>query len=142
MRYISLMICPVFVLLAGCVHESAIPLGDDKMEIDVSAAPVYGRAGAQRIALENAAKATLKMGYDKFIILNSDGWNESTFHSASYGQANVNVAGGQAAGGSYADTMRHPESKLIIKMFHRGDKGSAKAVDAHQILELNKDDAN
>ncbi len=126
-------------IISGCVHESAIPLGNDMMEIDVSAAPVYGRAGAQRIAFENAAKATLKMGYDKFIIINNAGWNESTFNAGSYGQASMNGFSGQASGGSYAETMRHPESKLVIRMFHKGDKGSAKAVDARSIIELNKE---
>ena len=126
-------------IVSGCVHESAIPLGNDMAEINVSAAPVYGRAGAQRIALTNAAKATLAMGYDKFIIVNSDGWNESTFHSGTYGRASVNVAGGQASGGGYAGSMRNPESKLIIHMFHNDDKGSTKAVDAKNILELNSD---
>ena len=123
------------LVLSACVHESAIPLGNDMAEIDVSAAPVYGRAGAQRIALENAAKTTVAMGYDKFVITNSDGWTESTFNSGSYGQANVNAVGGQASGGGFANTMRHPESKLIIRMYHDGDKGSAKAVDARAVLK-------
>lgn len=136
-----LAIFSVMLLVTACVHESTIPLGNDMAEINVSAAPVYGRAGAQRIALANAAKTTIAMGYDKFIVTNSDGWNESTFNSGSYAQANVNTMSGQASGGGFANTMRHPESKLIIKMFHNGDKGAAKAVDAHKIIEMNKDKA-
>ncbi len=50
--------------LNGCYHESTIPLGNDMMEIDVSAAPVYGRAGAMDMALKRAATATINAGYE------------------------------------------------------------------------------
>lgn len=124
-------------LMSGCVHESAIPLGNDMAEVDVSAASVYGRAGVERIALENAAKITLKMGYDKFIVVKNSDWNESTLSAGSYNQATVNPYGGQASGGSQISTRRNPESKMLIHMFHNGDKGSAKAIDANKILEMN-----
>ena len=74
------------------------------------------------------------MGYDKFIVTNSDGWNESTTAGFSQGTANVNAGGGFAQGSSGFGTIRHPEAKLVIKMFHNGDKGSEKAVDARQFL--------
>lgn len=139
MRKVLFVTC---LLLCGCAHESAMPLGNDLMQIDVSAAPIYGRAGAQRIAFEKAATATLDAGYDKFIVLNSGGWNEQTAQGGSYSQYNANVmanqyngfGSAQGNGGSYYGTMRHPESSMVIRMFHYHEKGSDKAIDARAIV--------
>ena len=140
MQKTKLLVIATAALLAGCTHETAIPLGNDRMEIDTSVAGVYGRAGAMRIAMHKAAVSTVQMGYDKFIVENTNGWNETTEGGASF--ANVNgSANGQSAsvagqGGSSWGTQRHPEAKIIIHMFHDGEKGSAKAVDAHKLLEM------
>ena len=109
------------------------------MQIDVSAAPVYGRAGAQRIAMENAAKTTLKMGYDKFMVVKNSGWNESTFTAVSSSNVTANAYQANGSSGSYAGTNRHPEAKILIRIYHYGDKGAANAVDARQTLDLTKD---
>lgn len=126
-------------LLSGCVTESAIPLGNDMAQIDVSAAPIYGRAGAVRIAMENAARATLDLGYDKFIVLGNEGWNEAGASGGSYGafNANGNMNGVSASGseGGFFATHRNPEAKMVIKMFHNGDKGSSKAIDARSLVK-------
>jgi hypothetical protein len=120
------------------VHESAIPLGNDLIQIDVSAAPVYGRAGAQRIAYENAAKATLKAGYDKFIIVSNEGWTEQTYQSGSFSQVTASgtpaVAQAQGTSSSWAGTLRHPEAKMTIRVFHANDPGAEKAIDARAVL--------
>lgn len=127
------------LFLTACVHESVISLNANTVQIDVSAAGVYGRAGAQRIAFENAAKATIDYGYDKFVVVNNEGWNESSFSAGSYGSFGMNAnqvaANAGGAQGSYATTNRHPESKMIIKMYHYKDKGAANAIDAHKIIE-------
>lgn len=123
------------VVLSGCIQQSAIPLGNDMMEINVSAAPVYGRAGAVKAAYTEAARATIAAGYDKFIVANNDGWTESGFVAASHGSANINRYGGQANQNAFAGSQRHPEAKMLIKMFHAGDKGSEKAIDARQVVQ-------
>jgi hypothetical protein len=128
------------LLLFGCVHESAMPLGNHMAQIDVSAAPIYGRAGAQRIAMENAARTTLKMGYDKFVVVNTTGWNESTIQGGSYGSFNGNANNISGSGGGGFSSVRHPESKLVIRMFHNGEKGARSAVDAQSILDQAKED--
>jgi len=135
-----LLFAATLLALGGCYQQAAIPLGNDMMEIDVSAAPVYGRAGAMDMALTRAANATLKAGYEKFIVLNDNGWTESTLYAGSYGQATVNPSTGQASQGSFAGTARHPEVKMVIRMFHDGDKGAAKAVDAQSVLSQQKTD--
>jgi len=126
------------LLAAGCVHESAQPLGNNMAQIDISASPVYGRAGTQRMAMEKAANTTLQMGYDKFIVISTNGWSETTVsgaHSGSFQgsatQTSSVISGSQNSGFS---SFRHPESNLIIRMFKNGEKGSANAVDARQYL--------
>jgi hypothetical protein len=130
-----LLLAATLLVLAGCVHEAAIPLGNDMMEIDVSAAPIYGRAGAMDMALKRAANATLKAGYDKFIVMNNNGWNENSIAGGSYGTANANTMQAQAQNGSAFGTLRNPEVKMVIRMYHDGDKGSAKAVDAREVVK-------
>lgn len=122
MKHTPFLLLTAALLLSGCVHESSVPLGNDKAEINVSAAKVYGRAGAQRIAFEDAAKFTLKMGYDKFTVDNQDAWSENSALNNS--------------------VTTHPEAKMVIRMYHDGDKGSEKAIDARAILEMNKDTDN
>jgi hypothetical protein len=125
--------------LTACVNESAMPLGNHMMQIDVSAAPVYGRAGAQRIAMENAAKATLQAGYDKFIVLGNNDWNETTIAGGSHGSVSGSfnntsgyISGSQSSGFS---SLRNPESKLVIRMYKNGEKDADSAVDAQQYLD-------
>jgi len=131
-------ICTIAAALTACSHEAAIPLGNDMMEIDTSVAPVYGRAGAQRIAIHKAAEETIAMGYDKFIVVNNDGWNELTASGGSQATYNANVGqmGGSASGEKTSGwgVQRHPEAKLVIHMYHNGDKDAEKAVDARQVL--------
>jgi hypothetical protein len=130
-------VCAIALLL-GCVHESAMPLGNDLIQIDVSAAPVYGRAGAQRIAMTDAAKACLKAGFDKFVIVSNEGWTEQTYQSGSFSQVTAAgtpaAASAQGTSSSWAGTLRHPEAKMIIRVFHTGDSGSEKAIDAKAVL--------
>ena len=118
-----------------------MPLGNDLIQIDVSAAPVYGRAGAQRIAYQNAAKATIAAGYDKFLVVSNEGWTDTTYQGGSFGQATASgtpaAASAQGSSGSWFGGLRHPESKMIIRVFHANDPGAEKAVDARAILNSN-----
>lgn len=126
------------LLVTGCAVQSAMPLGNDMMQIDVSASPVYGRAGAQSMAYKKAAQATLDAGYDKFIVVNNAGWTEGVASGSSYGQVSGNASGFSGSSGSTFNTFRKPEISMVIRMFHKGQKGGEKAVDAHKILEAKK----
>lgn len=121
--------------LAACVRQTAIPLGNDLAEIDVSTSAVYRRAGAQEFALKKAAQTTLDYGYDRFMVVRSDGWNEVTVGGASYGNLNGNATGFSGQSGSFADSTRSPEVKMVIRMLHNGDKGAERAVDARAVLK-------
>lgn len=122
------------IVLSACASQTATPLGNDMAQIDVSAAPVYGRAGAQRMAMEKAAQTTIDYGYDRFMVLGNKAWTELQGGGGSYGQ--FNAMGNQANGnfGSGWSINRAPETTMVIKMYHNKDKGASKAVDARQFL--------
>lgn len=133
MRSIVPVILTIFILSA-CAAQNAMPLGNDMMRIDVSAAPIYGRAGAQRMAYEKAAKATLDAGYDKFIVMDNAAWTEKTSSGFANGGFSSGFGGSSGGFGGAFASHRRPESSLIIQMFHDGDKGSEKAIDARSVV--------
>lgn len=113
--------------LAGCASSSMMRLNADTAEINVNAAPVCGSAGAQRVAYEDAAIETLRAGYDGFIIGGTDEANPfgGVLFNQTYGASN--------SFGSATMLFRH-DQKLLIKMFHRGDPGYSRTVDARSVL--------
>lgn len=129
----------VALLLVGCVHTSSIPLGNDMAQIDISAHAIYGRAGAEQMALIKAAQTTIDLGYDKFIVINNGGWNEQTIEAGNYGNVSGSSQDFHGSQGGFLTSIRHPEAKMVIKMFHSKDNGAKKAIDAQQILNMNKE---
>mgnify|MGYP006951272206 CR=1 FL=1 len=132
-RYIPILI--LAASLTACVKQAAIPLGNDLAEIDVSTSAVYRRAGAQEFALKKAAQTTLDYGYDRFMVVQNNGWTELNAGGTSYGALNGNAVGFSGQGGSVSGTSRSPEIKMIIRMLHNSDRGAEKAVDAHTVLK-------
>jgi hypothetical protein len=76
MRVIMLMIA---LALAGCASSQAIRTSANTMFISTSAAPVCGGQGALRVAQQQAAIATLRAGYDRYIITGGQAQNEVAF---------------------------------------------------------------
>lgn len=137
----KILVLGLLLLLSGCVQQSGMPLGDDKMLINISAPPAITRAEAYNAALMAAAKNTLENGYDKFSILNEGGWNETEFQGGSHGSfsANPYYASGYSNSGFF--TTRNPEIKMTIRMYKKGQKGASKALDARNILDRMKKNA-
>lgn len=127
-----LLLFTTLISFSACATQTAMPLGNNLMQIDVSAAPVYGRAGAQRLALEKAAEATLEAGYDKFIVVSNNGWNESTASGNSTASFQANQYNASGFSQNNWGTFRNPESTMVIRMYHNKDKGAAQAIDAHK----------
>ena len=123
------------VVLAACAKTVATPLAANVIQIDVSAAPIYGRAGAQEAASRKAAEATLAAGFDRFIVMDNAAWNDQTAHAGSFSSAQVGPYGGYGSGSSYANTVRRPEARMIIKMLKNGEPGSENAIDARAVLK-------
>jgi hypothetical protein len=127
---------------SACITKSTVPLGNGLVEINVSAPPIYGRANTKRYAFEEAAKATVEMGYDKFVIISNEGWNESTASGASHGsfgaQGNANSFSASGSSSGFFSTHRNPEATMIIKLFKYGEEGSEEAIDAHDVVKPSK----
>jgi hypothetical protein len=65
--------------LAGCAEQTAMRLAHDTIRVNVSTAPIYGALEPERRAMLLAADATVKAGFDKFIIVNgASGFQRNT----------------------------------------------------------------
>lgn len=134
-HHMKIMLLTFILVLASCAQKSAIPLGNDMMQIDVSGDIVHTRAQTQKMAFEKAAQATVEAGFDRFIIVDNKGWNEQGSIGSSYGRVDGNIfdIDGRHFGGE--STYRLPESTMVIRMIRRGDKGYAKAIEARKHLK-------
>ena len=133
-RQSTSILVTALILTCGCASQSAMPLGNDMMQIDVSTPAIFTRARAQQMAFEKAAKATLAAGYDKFIILGNQSWTDSVASGGSQNSFNASNYRASGGGNSSWNIYRRPEVNMVIKMFHYGEEGSEKAIDALSIF--------
>ena len=138
--------------LGGCASSSVLDVASDTIQVSTSAAPVCGQSGAQAVAAQRAAIETLKRGFDSYVI--TDGKAENNVrvvghtpvsantqtngtingygNYATYnGQSNTTFSGGMPIIGG------HHEQALMIHMFHQGEVGSDRAIDARRVLGPN-----
>ena len=133
------------VVVSGCVSTNITPISQNEIIVSTSAAPVCGRAGAQRVALQQVAVETIRRGFDTFIIAGAASQNDvrvvgftpitsSTDFSAYYlgpslyGNANTVTQGGAPIiGGSYYQD-------FAVVMYRYADPLSRKAIDARAEL--------
>ncbi|MGY3576808.1 hypothetical protein [Bradyrhizobium sp. USDA 4504] len=116
--------------LGGCAGASTILLAQDTVQITARAAPICGSAGAEKIAVREAAAETIRRGYDRFIVMNAQA-------GASYAGSTpvvVQNLGGGVAMASGGTPMFAPNQGLVIKMFKDGDPATANALPARETL--------
>ena len=135
----------VLLSLGGCASVSTMPLAQDTVKITSRAAPVCGAAGAEKLAIRQAAVETLKRGYDRFLIVGGKysknisvvgytpvvaNTTASVYggYGTAYGTARTTYSGGQPiiAG-------NHSQG-LVVKMFKEGDAAGANAISARETL--------
>jgi hypothetical protein len=137
------------LLVAGCAKSSVIPIAADTVHITTSAAPVCGRTGAQDVAVRRAAIETIKLGFDKFVVVGAGYQNNvrvvghtpivatTTGTATATGYGNTAYATGSSmttySGGQPIVGGAHDQG-LTIKMFKDGDPLGANAVSARQSL--------
>jgi hypothetical protein len=124
--------------LSGCVSTSVIPFSENTLQINTSADPVCGGAGAQKVALTDAAIATLNAGFDSFIIQGSQaqnnvrvvGYTPVEAHTTSNGDGTsyTTVSGGQPIVGGTHD------HSIVVQMFHASDPNAANTISARGYL--------
>jgi hypothetical protein len=124
--------------LSGCVSTSVMPFSENTVQISTSADPVCGGAGAQKVAMTDAAITTIKSGYDSFIIQGSQAQNnvrvvgytpvEAHTYSSGDGTSYTTVSGGQPIVGGTHD------HSIMVQMFHATDPNAANAISARAYL--------
>jgi hypothetical protein len=124
--------------LSGCVSTSVIPFSENTVQINTSADPVCGGAGAQKEAMTDAAITTIKSGYDSFIIQGMQaqnnvrvvGYTPIEAHTTSNGDgtSTTTVSGGQPIVGGTHD------HSIVVQMFHASDPNAANSIPARGYL--------
>ncbi|SEK08291.1 hypothetical protein MAA5396_04755 [Marinovum algicola] len=128
----------VFALLAACAETTTTQLASNVVRIDASAAPACGRTGAIKLVNKMAAVETLRLGYDKYIISNSQAQNNvrvvghtyNTTGTYGYGTFNANTYATPIIGGS-------TDAAVIVYMYKAGDPQGRQAIDARTTLGAN-----
>ena len=118
MRYVFAWVI-LATAIAGCTKTSSIQLADDLVHVVTDTAPICGRSGAQEVAFEQAAVATIKYGYDRFLIIADD-----------------TVALNTGSSQFYDTTFKHTAytQSFVIKMFSGADAQAQNAIDARTVL--------
>jgi len=130
------------LLLAGCVTTSELPLSKNVWRVEVNAGGALFVNGADNAALKKAAELTIAQGYSAFIIANPNTENGVNYVGTTPGMAstNVNYFGNSAfATTTYTPGVPifapHKNVTITVVMFHKGDPGSANAIDAAATLK-------
>ena len=147
MKILRIFLIPI--ALSACQQTTAIPLAQNIVQINVSAAPICGGGNAQKAAFNHAAVQTLRSGFDKFIIGGSQYQNNvrvSQGQPTSYtttGTGTItptfggyNVAGQSTtvANGATPIISGTHDHSVIVKMFKADDPQSQNALDAKTVL--------
>ena len=128
------------LLLGGCASANTIQTSKNTAIVSSSAAPACGGIGAARVAQRQAAVATLKAGYDSYVI--QDAASENTVHVVQTpGIYNTTAV----ANGNFvtATTTYQPGVPIVtgrrgqafaVRMFKDGEPGSENALSARDAL--------
>ncbi|MEO1110632.1 MAG: hypothetical protein AAFX90_22240 [Pseudomonadota bacterium] len=136
----------VFIgLLTGCAATSVTPISKNQVLISTSAAPACGTDGAAKVASQMAAVATLRAGYQRYVIQGGGVQNNTRVVSTgptfatTYGSASVygNTAYGSSTtyfGGSTSYLAGSNNAEFAVLMLNPGDRGYANGLDAKAAL--------
>jgi hypothetical protein len=144
-----ILVAGLLTVLAGCASSSVMDVSSDTVIITTSADPSCGRTGAQDVASRRAAYETLRRGFDRYVILDSQAEDntgvvgfepveietrskekvKSSGDDEEYSEkSDFSISGGDPIiGGSH-------DQQLEVKMFRLSDPGAKKAVDARRVL--------
>jgi hypothetical protein len=119
----------VALALGGCASASTVPLSQDTFRITARAAPACGAAGAERVAVRQAAVEVIKRGFDRYIILGEQQ------QSSVVGVTPITVQrtgyGGTVYGGN--PIIAHGEG-MVVRTFRDNDPAAANALSARATL--------
>lgn len=124
-------------LLAGCAQTSVMDVNANTVMVSAAADPSCGRIGAKEVAVRRAAYETLRRGFDRYVILETAGEDNTKVvgnlpieveTKVSGSVVDTTIDGGDAImGGSY-------DQEIVVRMYRLSDPGADKAVDARRVL--------
>lgn len=127
-------------LLAGCATANVIQTSQNTALVQSSAAPACGGIGAARVAQKEAAVATLKAGYDRYIIVDAASANNvhvyqtpGSYHTTAYASGPFVSATTTYQPGMPIVAGSHDQS-FAIRMFKDGEPGAENAISARSAL--------
>lgn len=136
------------LVLTGCAGSSVTQVSRNQAIISTNAAPVCGTRGAMSVANQMAAVATLRAGYERYIIVAANAENNTrvfstgptyatttgtfnTYGNTTYGSMNTMYGGQQTFVGGSND------ASVGVVMFNAGEPGYENALDARTALGEN-----
>ena len=119
--------------LTACAKSSVTPISANQVMISTSAAPACGSAGAAQVASRMAAVATLRQGFDRYLI--QDARSENNVQVFNRPATGVTVYGNSAhLTGGGTSVFGSNDTNLLVLMLRRGDPGFAQGIDAKRTL--------
>lgn len=145
MNYSILLTGLAAISLSGCASSSVTQLSSNTAVISASAAPICRTTGAASVANQMAAVATIKAGYNRFIVGGFGTMNNTrlvstgptyatttgTFNRSGntvYGRANTTY------GGSSTFVTGSNDAEMQITMLNPADVGYEQGIDARAAL--------
>lgn len=136
------------IALASCTSSGVTQTANNQAIVSTSAAPVCGTSGAMAVASQMAAVATLRQGYQRFIIANAGAQNNTrvvrtgpTFATTTgtFNRFGNNIYGNTYTtfGGQQTIVSGSNDAQMLVAMFNPGDPGYENALDAKQALGPN-----
>lgn len=133
------------IALGGCASTSITPISKNKVLISTSADAECGTNGAARVASQMAAVATLRNGYERYVILgggvqdNTQTVTSGPTYSNTYGTTSIygNTASSSSTtyyGGGYSYQSGSNNAEFAVQMFNPGEAGYKNALDAKTVL--------
>ncbi|WP_035096981.1 hypothetical protein [Devosia sp. LC5] len=145
MKYSVLLACLFSVSLSACASSSVTPLSRNTAVISTSAAPLCRTTGAASVAKQVAAVATIKAGYERFVVGGFETANNTQvvstgpayatttgtfnrFGNTVYGNTNTTF------GGRSTVVTGSNDAEMQILMLNPGDAGYEQGIDARATL--------
>lgn len=138
-------ISPFLLMAAGCTSSGVTQTAQNQAIVSTNAAPVCGTAGAMNVANQMAAVATVRQGYERFIIANAGSQNNTRIirtgptyatTTGTFRQSGGNIYGTANTfyGGQQTFVAGSNDAQMQVVMFNPGDAGYDNAIDARQAL--------
>lgn len=133
------------LVLGSCASSSTLPLAKNVVQIEASAAPVCGAAGARNFALQQAAIETIKRGFERFIIAGAQSSKTLTGFTPTYSHStgSASVVGGSGYASVYGssnttttggDPLFSHGQGIVVRMYKKGEPGAGNALSAKEVL--------